>query len=115
MYRAEFSTFIKEDIKEIHAYIKDTLEAPRAADKLRDDLLERIEYIKMNPYARPLVQDKFLAYLGLRSIKVNNYLLFYIVKENKDKSKSYINILRFMYGRRDWANIIKNESINEIL
>jgi len=30
-----------------------------------------------NPIFRPLVQDKLLASLGIRSIKINNYLLFY--------------------------------------
>jgi len=35
MYRAEFSKIIKEDIDNAHNYIKKTLEAPMAADKLK--------------------------------------------------------------------------------
>jgi hypothetical protein len=41
MYRAEFSKIIKEDIDKIHNYIKETLEAPMAADNLKKELLEQ--------------------------------------------------------------------------
>jgi len=115
MYRAEFSKIIKEDIDNAHNYIKKTLEAPMAADKLKMELLEQIESIKNNPYARPLVQDKYLAYLGLRSKKVNNYLLFYKIKEPDNKGKKYIYLIRFMYSKRNWVKIFKNESINELM
>jgi len=114
MYRAEFSKIIKEDIDKAHNYIKKTLEAPMAADNLKKELLEQIESIKNNPYARPLVQDKYLAYLGLRSKKVNNYLLFYKIKELDNKEK-YVYLIRFMYSKRNWEKIFKNESINELM
>ena len=78
------------------------------------ELLEQIESIKNNPYARPLVQDKYLAYLGLRSKKVNNYLLFYKIKELDNKEK-YVYLIRFMYSKRNWEKIFKNESINELM
>jgi len=115
MYRAEFSKIIKEDIDNAHNYIKETLEAPMAADNLKKELLEQIENIKNNPYSRPLVQDKYLAYLGLRSKKVNNYLLFYKINEPDNNGKKYVYLIRFMYGKRDWIKIFKNESINELM
>ena len=92
MYRAEFSPFIPEDIEETYKYIKETLFNEKAADKIKNALLEKIEYIKNNPYARPLVNDRYLAYLGLRSIRIKNYSLFYVIKENDDINK---NILKF--------------------
>ena len=115
MYRVEFSKIIKEDIDRAHKYIKEALEAPMAADNLKRELLEQIESIKNNPYARPLVQDKYLAYLGLRSKKVNNYLLFYKIKEPDNKVEKYVYLIRFMYNKRNWAKIFINESINELM
>jgi plasmid stabilization system protein ParE len=115
MYRAEFSKIIKEDIDKAHKYIKEALEAPMAADNLKKELLEQIESIKNNPYTRPLVQDKYLAYLGLRSKKVNNYLLFYKIKEPDNKGEKYVYLIRFIYSKRNWAKIFKNESINELM
>ena len=115
MYRAEFSTFIPEDIEEIHKYIKETLDNPRAADRIKIGLLEKIEFIKENPYSRPLVNDRYLAYLGLRSIRINNYSLFYVIKENDDVKKRHIKILRFMYSKRDWINVLKEMPLDEVI
>jgi len=114
MYKPVFSKIFYEDVNKCHKYIKETLEAPMAAENLKTEILEKIEYIKGKPYSRALVQDKNLAILGLRSIKVKNYLLFYKVIENNENEK-YVNIFRFMYSKRDWANIIIKESINEIM
>ena len=115
MYKPVFSKIFYDDLNKCHKYIKETLESPMAAENLKIKLLETIEYIKENPYSRSLVQDKFLAFLGLRSIKVKNYLLFYKIIENEVIDKKNINIFRFMYNKRDWANIIKKESIDEIM
>ena len=115
MYKTVFSKIFYNDINKCHKYIKETLEAPKAAENLKVELLEKIDYVKEKPYSRALVQDKFLAFLGLRSIKVKNYLLFYKIIENENTDRKYLNIFRFMYNKRDWINIIKEESINEIM
>ena len=115
MYSAEFSKIIKDDIDKAHNYIKKTLEAPMAADNLKKELLKQIDNIKNNPYIRPLVQDKYLAHLGLRSKKINNYLLFYKIKEPDNKGKKYVYLIRFMYGKRNWEKMFKNESKNELM
>jgi plasmid stabilization system protein ParE len=38
---------------------------------------------------------------------VKNYMMFYIVEEKQ------INIVRFLYGHRDWINILKDTNIME--
>ena len=57
-----------------------------------------------------LVNDEYLANLGYRLKKVKNYLIFYIIGEDN----KYIKIVRFLYGRRDWMNILKELSIEEM-
>ena len=112
------SKTLKKDIKTTHKYIKETLEAPMAADNLKEELLKKFEYIKENPYSRSLVQDEYLASLEIRSINVKNFTIFYRVKKNKDKKLKYKNIvtaLRFMYSRRDWQNILKEDVIEGII
>jgi addiction module RelE/StbE family toxin len=115
MYKTIFSKIFYEDVNKCHKYIRENLQAPIAAENLKVELLKNIEHLKENPYSRPLVQDNYLAFLGLRSIKVKNYLLFYKITENEDNNEKYVNIFRFMYSKRDWVNIIKKESINEIM
>ncbi|WP_461256251.1 type II toxin-antitoxin system RelE/ParE family toxin [Treponema sp. R80B11-R83G3] len=111
MYNLIFSKIIDEDIDSCYFYIKDKLEAPMAAENLMKELYEKINQIEENPYSRPLVHDKLLASLGIRSIKVKNYLLFYsIEEENKN-----INVITFMYSKRDWVNIVKEIPFDEII
>lgn len=108
MYDLLFSEIIDSDIDQIYTYIKETLEAPKAAENLFDELYKKIDGILENPYKRPLVQDKYLASLGIRSIKVKNHVLYYIITEENNT----VNAIRFMYKKRDWINILKESLLN---
>jgi toxin ParE1/3/4 len=103
VYNLSFSKIIDEDIDPCYNYINDKLEAPTAAENLMKELYEKLNQIKEKPYSRPLVHDKLLATLGIRSVKVKNYLLFYNVEEDEKN----VNVITFMYSKRDWINIIK--------
>ncbi|MCL2185498.1 MAG: type II toxin-antitoxin system RelE/ParE family toxin [Treponema sp.] len=116
MYKLIFSKLIDEDIDSCYLYIRDTLQAPMAAEKLMKELYEKLDHIREKPYSRPLVQDKLLASFGIRSIKVKNYLLFYNIEEDEaEKDKKNINVITFMYSKRDWINILKETPLNEII
>ena len=92
------------DVQSSFNYIKNRLEAPMAADNLIKVIMESLYRIKENPDIRPLVHDKYLASLGYRSINVKNYIIFYII----DNDNRHIKIIRFLYNRRNWINILKN-------
>jgi len=111
MYKFSFSKIIDDDIDSCYNYIKDKLEAPMAAENLMKELYEKLNHIKEKPYSRPLVQDKFLASFGIRSINVKRYILFYSIEEDENK----INIITFMYSKRDWINILKDLPFDEIM
>ena len=111
VYNLAFSKIIDEDIDSCYNYINDKLEAPMAAENLMKELYEKLNHIKENPYSRPLVHDKLLASLGIRSIKVKNYLLFYSIEEEIKN----LNIITFMYNKRDWVNIVKDIPLDEIM
>ncbi len=54
------------------------------------------------PLINALVNDHRLAQMGIRSIYVDNYIVFYIVvKETKT-----VTIIRVLYGRRNWQNVL---------
>jgi len=112
MYELVFSKTIEEDIDLCYSYIRDSLEAPMAAEKLMKELYEKLNYIKEKPYSRPFVHDEFLSSLGIRSIKVKNYLVFYYVEDSE--SKKTVNLVSFMYNKRDWINILKEIEIKSI-
>ena len=103
MYRLRFSRLFKQDVDSSYNYIKNNLEAPMAADNLFKEIMESLNRIKENPNIRPLVQDKYLASLGYRLINVKNYVIFYVI----DNDNKHINIIRFLYNKRNWINILK--------
>jgi plasmid stabilization system protein ParE len=107
VYNIVFSELFDEDIELCYNYIKDKLEAPMAAENLMAELFNKLNDVKEKPYSRPLVHDEYLASLGIRSIKVKNYLVFY----NIDEDNNYINAISFMYKKRDWINLLKEMPI----
>jgi plasmid stabilization system protein ParE len=111
LYRLKISKLYKEDISSSYNYIKYKLEAPMAANNLKNEIKEKINKIKENPNIRPLVQDKYLASLGFRLINVKNYMIFYIIGEDN----KHIKIVRFLYNKRNWINILKEKTIEEMM
>ena len=111
MDNLKISRSYKEDTLSAYNYIKNVLNAPMAAKKLKNEVKEKLMYISKNPTHRPLVQDKYLASLGYRLISVKNYLIFYII----DDDDSHIKIIRFIFCKRDWINILKEKTVEEMM
>jgi plasmid stabilization system protein ParE len=110
MYTLVFSRIIHEDIDSSYIYIKETLKAPGAAENLIKEIIEKLNYIKESPYTRPLVSEGYLASLGIRSIKIKNYVLYYTVDEKNEN----VNVIRFFYNKRDWIKLLKEKTIEEL-
>ena len=108
MYHIDITEPAENDINEAVKYISEQLLNPSAAGKLVDDAESAIYSLAEMPQRRALVNDDDLARLGFRFIPVKNYLVFYIIREDKKT----VVIQRFLYGRRDWATILKYESDN---
>jgi plasmid stabilization system protein ParE len=106
MYTLNFSKLFKEDVKSSVNYIKHALQNPIAADRLKNEIRTAYKKIKEMPYIYPAVPNEYLGSMGFRFTMIKNYMLFYTVEEKQ------INILRFLYGHRDWINILQNT--NEI-
>jgi plasmid stabilization system protein ParE len=83
-------------------YIANVLKAPIAANNLLDEL-EKIEHtLSETPYIYPKVPDDYLAGKGLHFVMVKNFILFYTINDEEQK----VYVIRFLYGRRDWKNIL---------
>jgi plasmid stabilization system protein ParE len=111
VYRLIFSKLFKMDVDSSYNYIKNKLEAPMAADNLIKEIIENLNKIKENPNIRPLVQDKYLASLGYRLKNIKNYVIFYIIGNDN----RHIKIIRFLYNKRNWINILKEKTIEEMM
>ena len=105
MYRVDTTEAAEKDILDAAKYIAIDLRNPSAADRLLTDVTEAILSLEEMPSRHAMVKDEFLASLGFRFFPVHNYIVFYIVRE---ETKSVV-VERFLYGRRDWAAILKSE------
>ena len=107
MYILKFSEPFFKDIESSVNYIEHTLKTPAAAQRIKDEAKKAYKKIKKTPFMCPIVSDKYLATFGYRFLMVKNYMMFYNVE------KKEINIIRFLYGHRDWINILnKTETKN---
>jgi plasmid stabilization system protein ParE len=102
MYKLVFAKRFKEDVKSSVDYIKHTLQAPIAAERLQAEIRKTYKIIRNTPLIYPIVPNDYLASMGFRFTMVKNYMLFYIIDNEK------INIVRFLYGHRDWINILRH-------
>ncbi|MDR1278708.1 MAG: type II toxin-antitoxin system RelE/ParE family toxin [Treponema sp.] len=107
MYKLIFAKNFKNDVKQSVNYIKHILQAPVAAERLKTEIRRTYKVIKNTPFIYPVVPNDYLASMGFRFTMVKKYMLFYIVEENQ------IKIIRFLYGHRDWINILNNTNIIE--
>lgn len=78
------------------------MSAPKAANDLLDDILKCYDNISLNPLMYALCDNNRLKSKEYRKAVIKNYIMFYRV----DEVKQTIYIMRFIYGRRDYINLL---------
>ena len=106
MFQINITKPAERDMLDCVKYIAMELRNRTAAQRLLDDAEDAIYSLEDMPFRHPLAKDDVLAQQGFRYLSVHNYLLFYIVRE---ETKTVV-IERFLYGRRDWINLLKCEN-----
>lgn len=101
-YKIQFSKDAKTDLIDIYSYIKYNLQEPIIAKKLLKRIREEIYKLEDNPTIYTIIKDEFIKKREIRKIKVNNYIVFYKVEERN----KIVEIVRIMYGRRNWTSIL---------
>ena len=99
-YTIEYSEDSKQDLFEIKRYIKYNLQEPNIAKKLTDKILKEIRKLSDNPEMYSIIDDELINKLKIRRIIVDNYVVFYRVKDNS------VEIVRIMYEKRNWMKLL---------
>ena len=99
-YNIEYSKESKQDLIGIKQYIKYNLQEPETAQKLISEIRNEINNLKHNPEIYQIIDDNLIKKIEIRKLIVNNYIVFYRIK------KENIEIVRIMYGRRNWINLL---------
>jgi len=104
MYYVNITDIAEEEILATVRYISNELKAPIAANNLLDEIEKHEDNLSKSPNMYPNVPDEYLASRGLKFVIIKNYLMFFTIEEENKT----VNVIRFMYGRRDWKNILAN-------
>ena len=90
------------DLKDIGNYIAKELLESQTARNVINRIGNTILSLEEMPLRNSLVEDERLALQGFRKILLDNYIIFYIVEEEND----IVTIVRVLYSRRDWINLL---------
>ena len=70
----------ENDLLEIKEYFQKKLKTSH--NNLFQKFYDAIDLLETNPFIHPLLNDTYLKQLGYRMIPIDNFLLFYIVRNN---------------------------------
>lgn len=101
IYQIRITKTAERDLEDALNYIEFNLKNPIAADNLLNKAQEKISMLSDFPEAHALIDDPVLSIWGIRLIPIDNYLAFYTIIGDT------VYIVRFLYGKRDWASILK--------
>jgi plasmid stabilization system protein ParE len=87
-------------MEELFHYIVNKLESPRAAQNLRDEINTAVQTLAQFPYAHALYRSQKPLTKEYRKLRVKNFYLFYVVKENA------VEIHRVIYAKRDMEAVL---------
>lgn len=99
-YNIRYSKESKQDLVDIKKYIKYNLQEPNIADKLITKIRKEINKLLDDPEIYQTIDDDFIKRLEIRKILVDNYIVFYRIKN------ATVEIVRIMYGRRNWIKLL---------
>ncbi len=96
----EYSKKSKEDLIRIKQYIKYNLQEEEISEKLIKKIRREINNLKNNSKIYSIIDDDVIRKLEIRKLIIDNYIVFYRIKDIN------IQIVRIMYGGRDWMNLL---------
>jgi addiction module RelE/StbE family toxin len=101
MIEIKYLPSFQQELDAIVEYITFTLEAPKAALNLLDELDESINNLKEFPLAHRLYRPIKPIATEYRILTVKNYLVFYVVLGD------IVEIHRIIYKKRNLSQLIK--------
>jgi toxin ParE1/3/4 len=101
-YSIDITEPAENDMRNIGLYISKELLEPDIAIKTINKIGNTIFSLEEFPFRNALVADERLAKQSIRKIIIDNYIVFYMAKE----TLRTVTILRILYSKRDWVNLL---------
>ncbi len=89
------------DLKAIYEYIAFDLYVPNTASEQVNRIMDSVKTLNSMPMMHPVYPEEPWKSKGIRFFPIDNYLVWYLPQE---KQKA-VNIVRIMYGGRDFSKM----------
>lgn len=103
-YIVELSETANQDLNNIISYLRDTLSGDIIADKYKILFKQALIDLEDIAESMPILSEELTGHKDIRKINVRNYIIFYIVDE--EKSKAFV--VRIGHAFMDWEKYLKN-------
>ena len=104
VYSVEYTPAARNDLKSIYSYIAFQLKERSTARNVVNRIRKQIRDLDTSPEKYASVEWEPWASMGMRKFSVGNYVVFYIV--NNDKALVTVN--RIFYGGRSIQSMIQS-------
>lgn len=94
-YIVQITSKALDDMDEIYNYIAMELMVPETAMEQYNRIADAIEKLAFFPERVKIMESEPECYMGLRQIRIDNYSVFYIIRDNK------VVVTRVLYGSSD--------------
>ena len=101
-YRIDISDVAEGDLLDILSYISSQFSAPLTALSMLDLIESAIDGLSNMLQRYALAADEMLSVMGYRKLIVKNYIVFFTI----DEQVKVVDVVRILYARRDWQNIL---------
>lgn len=102
VYAVKLTESAAQDLREIDRHIRFRLLEPETASQQIERLRVAVFSLKSLPERHALLMDEVLRGQGIRFVPVDNYLVFYAICADTQR----VYVLRILYSRRDWRNLL---------
>ena len=113
MYQVKIVKPAQNDIREIYRYIANDLQNPTAAERRISLIDVKILELETMPTRYPLVPDAYLASKGFRMVAAKTHLIFFVIRKDLHDEPKRVLVMRVLYCRRDWAQILRHDTQQE--
>lgn len=104
-YAVKVSPLVKKQLREIYIYVSANLKSPLASKHLNYDIRNKITSLQELPNCGTQIQTESWKSKGMRFVPVNNYDVYYVVKE------ATIYVFAVLYSRRDKNDLFNGLSL----
>lgn len=102
-YAVRFTDTAKEDLRDIAFWIAEKSQDVDVARQFVRELRKKCMELEVFPNGGGIPKDRVLKSAGFRFVVYKDYLIFYLV----DEDKKYVNVMAVFNARRDYMRVMK--------